>query len=363
MTIYIKQYYVDFGPTLAAEKLRENHEIKLCVETVRCLMISADIWVPRHKKLKRSYQPRYRRDRFGELIQIDGSFHDWFEGRGPKCTLLVYIDDATSMLTSLYFAPRESTHTYFLATQQHLEVYGKPTAFYSDKFGVFKVNNKSSQDKIFTQFGRGLYELNIDLICANTCQAKGRVERANKTLQDRLVKELRLRNISTIEEANQFMPDFMKDYNNRFAKAPLLPGDSHRALQPYENLRDSLCFKQERTVSNNLTIQHDRIKYLIEDTIENRKLRRQKVLLYEYPDGSIALYSMGREIKHTVLYDKLGPALQGAVVENERLGSILEFIKNDQEQRVLQRSQSSLKKQHLGEAPPRRKEKAVSLRA
>jgi len=197
----IKQYYADFGPTLAAEKLREKHEIKLSVETVRSLMIKEDLWVPRHKKAKRSYQTRYRRERFGELIQIDGSLHDWFEGRGPKCTLLVYVHDATSMLTSLYFAPRESTHMYFLATQQHLEAYGKPVTFYSDKLGVFKVNKKSTQEKMITQFGRGLYELNIDLICANTCQAKGRVERANKTLQDRLVKEMRLQNISNIEEA------------------------------------------------------------------------------------------------------------------------------------------------------------------
>ena len=101
----IKQYYADFGPTLAAEKLREKHEIKLSVETVRSLMIKEDLWISRHQKTKRSYQPRYRRERFGELIQIDGSLHDWFEGRGPKCTLLVYVDDATSMLTSLYFAP------------------------------------------------------------------------------------------------------------------------------------------------------------------------------------------------------------------------------------------------------------------
>ena len=163
----IKQNYSDFGPTLAAEKLLETHGIKLSVETVRSLMIKADLWLPRHKKLKRSYQPRYRRERFGELIQIDGSLHDWFEGRGPKCTLLVYVDDATSMLTSLYFTPRESTHTYFLATQQHIETYGKPVTFYSDKLGVFRVNKKSTQEKMITQFGRGLYELNIDLICAN----------------------------------------------------------------------------------------------------------------------------------------------------------------------------------------------------
>jgi hypothetical protein len=176
----IKANYADFGPTLAAEKLLEVHDLKLAVETVRSLMIKSDIWITRDKKRKRAYQPRYRRDRFGELIQIDGSTHHWFEDRGPKCTVLVYIDDATSKLTALYFTPSESTHTYFLATQQHLDKYGKPIAFYSDRLGIFKVNQKSTQERIMTQFGRSLYELNIDLICANSCQAKGRVERANR---------------------------------------------------------------------------------------------------------------------------------------------------------------------------------------
>ena len=206
----IKEHYADFGPTLATEKLLEKHEIKLAVETVRALMINAELWAPRNTKLKRSYQPRYRRERFGELIQIDGSTHHWFENRGAKCTLLVYVDDATSQLTSLYFAPTESMHTYFLATKQHLERYGKPIAFYSDRLGIFKVHPKSAQDKIMTQFGRALYELNIDLICANTCQAKGRVERANLTLQDRLVKELRLLIYRTLLKPMRIFQNLLK---------------------------------------------------------------------------------------------------------------------------------------------------------
>jgi predicted DNA-binding transcriptional regulator YafY len=168
----IKTHYADFGPTLAAEKLLEVHDLKLAVETVRSLMIKSDIWITRDKKRKRAYQPRYRRDRFGELIQIDGSTHPWFEDRGPKCTVLVFIDDATSKLTTLYFTPSESTHTYFIATQQHLDKYGKPIAFYSDRLGVFKVNQKSTQEMIMTQFGRSLYELNIDLICAKVAKQK-----------------------------------------------------------------------------------------------------------------------------------------------------------------------------------------------
>ncbi len=250
----ITDNYHDFGPTFAAEKLAELHNIYLSKETIRKLMIQAGIWIPRAQRLKRAYQPRYRRDCYGELIQIDGSEHHWFEDRGPKCTLLVYIDDATSQLMELQFVNAESTFNYFESTKRYLQRHGKPIAFYSDKFSVFRVNAKEAKggDKI-TQFGRALYELNIDLLCANTCQAKGRVERTNKTLQDRLVKELRLSNISTIAEANAYMPEFMKDYNQRFAKEPLQSGDAHRLLQKYEIIDEIFCFKQERTISNSLT--------------------------------------------------------------------------------------------------------------
>ncbi len=196
--------YIDFGPTLAQEKLLEIHNINVSVETIRKLMMVAGFWLPRSQKIKRAYQPRNRRDCYGELTQIDGSLHPWFEDRGPKSSLLVYIDDATGKLMTLYFAPSESMHTYFLATEMYIKEHGKPIAFYSDKLSVFRVNQNSSQEKLMTQFCRGLNELNIDLIYANSPQAKGRVERANKTLQDRLVKELRLRNISDISAANAF---------------------------------------------------------------------------------------------------------------------------------------------------------------
>jgi hypothetical protein len=344
----IKQHYVDFGPTLAAEKLLEQHGLKLSVETVRKLMITANIWLPKSQRAKRSYQPRYRRERFGELIQIDGSSHYWFEDRGSKCTLLVYVDDATSKLTSLYFAPSESLYTYCLATKQHIEKHGKPMAFYSDKFGVFKVNYKETQkDKIMTQFGRALYELNIDLICANSCQAKGRVERANLTLQDRLVKELRLQNISNIADANAYLPIFIKDYNQRFAKTPQSDINAHRPLQNHESLQETLCFKQERTVTNNLTIQHDRVMYLIEDTVANRALRRHKVMLHEYHDGSISLNYEGKKLTFSKLYDKVTPVEQGAVVPNERLDSIMRLITEKQNIQPFKRSTSCPRKKHL----------------
>ena len=156
-----------------------------------------------------------------------------------------------------------------------------------------------------TQFCRGLNELNIDLIYANSPQAKGRVERANKTLQDRLVKELRLRNISDINTANAFMAEFREDFNKKFAKIPASSINVHRELQPHENIEKSLCFKEERTLTNNLTIQHDKILYLIEDNEENRLLKRQRIDLHEYPDGSIELYHKGRKLNFSKLYDRV----------------------------------------------------------
>ena len=191
--------YVDFGPTLAAEKLRERHDLRVSVETLRRWMVEAEIWVPRSRCNRQVHQPRHRRSCVGELIQIDGCEHAWFEDRAPKCTLLVYVDDATGRLMELRFDIAESTFAYFAATRAYLERFGKPVAFYSDQASVFRVTpSRGKRNEGLTQLGRALSELNIDIICANTPQAKGRVERAHLTLQDRLVKELRLRGISTL---------------------------------------------------------------------------------------------------------------------------------------------------------------------
>ncbi len=195
----IRERYADFGPTLACEKLYECHGIRLAKETVRRLMTDAGFWVPRRQRPPKVYQPRARRACLGELIQIDGSEHAWFEDRAPQCTLLVYVDDATSRLMYLHFTATESTFSYFEATRVYIEGYGKPRAFYSDKASVFRTTNVGKTGNRVTHFGRAMYELNIDVFCANSSSAKGRVERAHKTLQDRLVKEMRLRGISTIE--------------------------------------------------------------------------------------------------------------------------------------------------------------------
>lgn len=188
-------------------------------------------------------------------IQIDGSEHRWFEDRAAQCTLLVYVDDATSRLMHLHFTPTESTFSYFEATRAYLERYGKPMAFYSDRASVFRSVAAHKTGRSVTQFGRAMYQLNIETLCANSSPTKGRVERANLTLQDRLVKELRLRGINTMADANVWAPCFMADYNARFGKPPRSTFDAHRPLREDEHLDEMLTWREQRRVTKALTVQ------------------------------------------------------------------------------------------------------------
>jgi hypothetical protein len=290
---------------LAAEKLAERHGLHLGVETVRRWMLADGIWKDRRQRLKSVHQPRYRRECVGELIQIDGSEHWWFENRGPQCTLLVFIDDATSRLMHLRFVESESTFDYFVAARTYLQRYGKPVAFYSDKHATVRVNKAGATGGDgMTQFGRALHELNIDIICANIPQAKGRVERANGTLQDRLVKEMRLAGISGIEAGNAFLPAFTEDYNRRFAKAPFSDKDLHRPLTERDDIDDAFAWKEERTVSFNLTLQYDKVLFILEPNEITRPLARQRVMVFDYPDGRFAIKHKGRPPPYRV-FDKI----------------------------------------------------------
>jgi transposase len=344
----IRERYADFGPTLACEKLQEVHGLPLSKETIRKLMMEAGLWIPRRLRSSTVYQPRNRRHCVGELIQIDGSDHAWFEERAPACTLLVYIDDATSRLMHLHFTYSESTFSYFEATRRYIELHGKPQAFYSDQYSVFRVNRKHPEGGSgHTQFGRALYQLNIESICANTSQAKGRVERANLTLQDRLVKELRLQGISTMEAANAYAPCFIADYNRRFAKPPRNDWDAHRPLREDEDLESIFTHREKRKVSHVLTLQYDKTIYLIGDTKSNRKLIGQYIDVYEYVDGRIELQTSGTCLPYTT-YDRLPEVSQGAIVENKRLGHVLQIAQLVQAERDSRRSQSAPARTHRG---------------
>jgi hypothetical protein len=326
----IRERYPDFGPTLAAEKLSEHHGCTISRETLRGWMIADGLWTDRRHRAPSPHQPRRRRECLGELVQIDGSEHAWFEDRGEMCTLLAFVDDATSRLMQLRFVGSESAFDYFRATRDYLETHGKPVAFYSDKHGIFRVNSKDAigGDGI-TQFGRVLSELNIDIICANSPQAKGRVERAFGTLQDRLVKELRLAGISTTAAANAWLPGFITTHNDRFGHAPANAKDLHRKLTSADNLDEILAWREERTVTRNLTLHYDRMMLMLDPTPFARGLVRKKVDVVNYPDGRFAVQFEGTPLPFQV-FDKIQTVEPGAIVENKRLGAALAMVKEQQ---------------------------------
>ena len=350
----IRQWYWDFGPTLAAEKLREDHGIAVGRETLRHWMIEAGLWRDR-KQRKQVHQPRPRRDCVGELVQVDGSEHWWFEDRGPQCTLLVFVDDATSRLMHLQFVESELTpvpargrlFAYFHAARGYLESWGKPVAFYSDKHGVFRVNHPGALGGDgMTQFGRALHALNIDIICANSSPAKGRVERANKTLQDRLVKELRLAGAATLAEGNALLPAFIADYNARFAKAPANHKDLHRPLRAGDDLDDAFAWKEERTLSQALTLQYDKVVFILEPSEQAKMAIGKRVTVIDYPDGRLVIRYRGVELAYRT-FDKIRQVSQAAIVENKQLGAALAFIRDQQLRR---------EPQHRSDRAPRRRD-------
>ena len=270
----LKGKYKGFGPTLACEKLVEIEGLQISVESVRQLMITEDLWKPRKARKVAVHQMRSRRACFGELVQIDGSPHDWFEGRAPACSLLVFIDDATGRLGQLSFVKSESFFSYAQATRAYFERHGKPFAFYSDKHGIFRVNQPASgTTDALTQFGRAMQQLDIQIICAHTPQAKGRVERAIQTLQDRLPKELRLRNISSWQDGNAFLPEFIHDFNQRFAVQPRSDLDAHRSLSTQDDLDRILTWQETRILSKNLTLQFRKTVYQIQTNRPSYALR------------------------------------------------------------------------------------------
>jgi transposase len=300
----LKSKYQGFGPTLAHEKLVEGEGLKISDESIRQLMIAEGLWKARKARKVTVHQMRERRACFGELVQIDGSPHAWLEDRGPACSLLVYIDDATGCLGELRFVESESFFSYAQASRAYFERHGKPVAFYSDKHGIFRVNAKNALSGTgVTQFGRAMKSLDIELICANTPQAKGRVERVNLTLQDRLVKELRLRNISTIEAANAFVSEYIEEFNRRFAVQPRSSHDAHRPLLFSEDeLNRILSWQETRILSKNLTLQFRKVIYQIQTRRPSYALRKAQVTLCENPQGEITILYKGKPLQYSIFH-------------------------------------------------------------
>jgi len=304
----IKTNYPDFGPTFANEKLTEKHELKLSVESTRQIMIKEGIWKGKRRKVIVVHPQRARRSCLGELVQIDGSPHDWFEGRADKCCLLVFIDDATSRLLWLHFAKEECTEAYFTATKAHITKHGRPLAYYSDRHGIFRINiPEAASGTGETQFSRAMRELDIELICANSPQAKGRVERANSILQDRLIKEMRLKGISSIQAGNDFLPEFMDDYNKRFSVAPANATDAHRTTIPDDETLNLIFSKQyPRTISKNLEISYNNVIYQIQSSTPGYTMRGAKLIVAEQ-GAEITLLYKGKSLPYKTLDKKNKP--------------------------------------------------------
>ncbi|WP_300753553.1 ISNCY family transposase [Janthinobacterium sp.] len=311
----IGTHYVGFGPTLACEKLHERHGIKLSVETIRQAMLGAGLWRAKRGAGARTHAMRERRARRGELIQIDGSPHDWFEGRAPACSLLVFIDDATGELMALRFVDTETTLGYMGLLEEHVSKHGLPAAIYSDRHSIFCISKGDYKDAgdTRTQFGRALDQLGIEGIQATSPQAKGRVERANQTLQDRLVKEMRLQGINSQEAANAWLPQYMRAFNRRFAVVPAMAGDAH---VPYtgsrQALRRILSVHTTRRLSSNLSCQHEGLLYQVHSADQGLALRGAYISVVEHASGKKELLWQGRVLPHSFSV-KAGKQAGGAV--------------------------------------------------
>jgi len=277
-----------FGPTLAAEKVFEIEGIQISDETLRLWLIESGEW----KKVRKARQHRQWRERkhhFGEMVQMDGSHHDWFEGRGPECVLMGYIDDATNKVFAR-FHEYEGTIPAMDSFRRYIRKYGIPGKVYSDKHTTYKSPAKSSIEddingtKPLSQFERALKELGVDVIHAHSPQAKGRIERLFKTFQDRVVKEMRLKGISSIEEANKFLQEYLPKYNRKFAVTPNKEENFHREIPKGFNLDRILCIKTERTLKNDFTISHNGTLYQILD-----KTNAKKVQIEERINGTMTI--------------------------------------------------------------------------
>src|SRR5437762_1183126 len=303
------RHYRDFGPTLAAEKLAERHGLALSDETVRRWLRAAGIeHFGRRARPHRAWRSRKRA--VGELVQLDGSHHDWLEGRGPHCVLLAYIDDASSRVWARFYA-YEGTWPALDSLRRYVRRYGVPLAIYADRHTTYKspaeptVPEQLAGEAPQSHFARCLTALGSQLLHAHSPQAKGRIERLFKTLQDRLVKELRLAGIATLAEANRFVAAYLPQFNRRFAVRPVQAADVHRPLAPGTKLNDLLAVKIPRVLRRDGTVAHGGQRYQIQE-----RLRATRILVEERLDGSMRLTHQGRAVR----YAPVPPAPPKAVV-------------------------------------------------
>lgn len=305
----LHKHYPDFGPTFAAEKLEELHKIKRDPKTIRAIMIEEELWKPRKKKKSEYRCWRQRRTAFGELEQYDGSYEYWFEGRGPKCCLLAAIDDATSKITYAKFGEHEGVEPTFNFWQEYFQINGKPHEIYVDKFSTYSMNSKTAKENpdTLTQFQRAMTQMNVGVINANSSQAKGRVERLFETLQDRLIKELRLNKISTIEKANEFLlSTFIPKFNARFSVVARSNANLHKKVTKFEKSIFPSIFRRhyERTIRNDYTLSYKNVWYQLEETQAVAMFTGETLTVEETFDGMVKFRLRGKYLNYKKLPER-----------------------------------------------------------
>lgn len=292
-----KDKYPDFGPTLASEKLLEIDKIKVNDETLRLWLIDKNIPYKQRKKHPHR-QWRERKECYGQMVQMDGSEHDWFEGRGPECVLMCYIDDATGKPFGRFYE-YEGTIPAMDSFKRYIKKRGIPLSVYLDMHSTYKstkkltIEEELNNEEHLSQFGRSLKELGVELIYAHSAQAKGRIERLFNTFQDRLIKEMRLENICTIDQANDFLDYYLPIYAKRFTVKASKTGDLHQPIPKGIDLDRILCIKTERTLRKDFTVAHNKKLYQIFDNV-----RAKKVMVEERVDSSMIIRYKDTELKY-----------------------------------------------------------------
>jgi uncharacterized glyoxalase superfamily protein PhnB len=303
----IKEKYYDFGPTFAAEKIEENDNIKISKETIRNIMVKIGLWsIKSRKKSKKWHVWRARKDNYGEMQQFDGSYHIWF-GNEETC-LLLSVDDASGKITHAKFDYNESTLAVFGFFKEYFLKNGLPVSIYLDKFSTYKINHKNAVDDkdMITQFQRAMNQVGVKQILAHSAEAKGRVERMFETLQDRLVKELRLANITTIEEANLFLQEYIVKFNAKFAVSTNRRKDLHRKLtkQTRDSLDNILSVQKTRVVNNDYTIRFDNHYFQLNRKQTTTVYKKDMIIVEEHLNGEIKLRLRDGYLSYTKLPER-----------------------------------------------------------
>jgi len=305
----LKEKYSDFKPTFASEKLRELHNIKISKETTRQIMAKEKLWkIKARRQPKNKHLWRPRKDNYGEMQQFDGSYHMWLEDRNEEMCLLASIDDATGRITKAVFAENEGVKSVSTFWKEYIEERGVPVMVYLDKYSTYKINHKKAVDNkdLMTQFGRMMRQAGCELVSAHSPEAKGRVERLFGTLQDRLVKEMRLAGIKTQDEANEFLKEYIPKFNEKFAVVPNKKADLHKRVgeRMKERLPQIFSVQNTRKINNDYTIMFKTKYYQLDSTQDIVVYKKDTVTMEEHLSGEVKIRMKGTYLKYSILPER-----------------------------------------------------------